>query len=98
MQGSKIVAAALSLAVVAGSALAVARGGDNAVVNAREAVCSNGHLTVAEQADCQSQLQAASSELAKQQVATRFQSKIDFREAVAPAPSPVASAGSDAQR
>jgi hypothetical protein len=83
MQASKIVAALISVGLVGGGALAVARGTDNSAANAREAVCGNKQLSLAEEDNCKTQMKAAKSEVAKQQIATRFQSKIDVRDAVA---------------
>jgi hypothetical protein len=83
MQASRFVAALISVGLVGGGALAVARGTDNSAANARAAVCNNKQLTMVEQDSCTTQMKAAKSEVAKQQIATRFQSKVDTRDAVA---------------
>ncbi len=87
MRTSQIIAAVISLGVVGGGALAVARGSESSLVSARQAVCASRQLSPMEQDSCKSQMEMATSEIGKQQIATRFQSKIDIRNAVATGPS-----------
>ena len=81
MKTSNLVGAVMSIAIVGGGALALAKNSDNQMISAREAVCTNKLLDATEQGSCASQMKSAKSEVAKQQIATRFQSKIDIREA-----------------
>ena len=81
MKTSNFVGALMAVAIVGGGALALEKSGENTVVSAREAVCANILLEAAERENCSKQMKDAKSEVAKQQIATCFQSKIDIRDA-----------------
>jgi hypothetical protein len=81
MKTSNLIGAVIAVAIVGGGALAVAKSSENQMVSAREAVCGNSQLKADEQADCKAQMKDAKSEVVKQQIATRFQSKADIRAA-----------------
>jgi len=79
MKTSNFVGAVMSVAIVGGGALALSKSSENNLISAREAVCHNTWLNAIEQDTCRTQMKDATSEVAKQQIATRFQSKIDIR-------------------
>ena len=81
MKTSNFVGAVMAVAIVGGGALALAKNSENTLINAREAVCNSKVLNTTEQDSCRTQMKGAKSEVAKQQIVTRFQSKIDIREA-----------------
>ncbi len=81
MKTSNFVGAVMAVAIVGGGALAFAKSSENQMASAREAVCVNKTLNATEQNSCRTQMKDAKSEVAKQQIATRFQSKIDIRDA-----------------
>lgn len=81
MKTSNLVGAVMSIAIVGGGALALAKSSENTLISAREAVCTNILLDAAERDNGAKQMKDAKSEVAKQQIATRFQSKIDIRDA-----------------
>ena len=81
MKTSNFVGAVFAVAIVGGAALALEKSSENTLVTAREAVCTNILLEVGERDNCAKQMKDAKSEVAKQQIATRFQSKIDIRDA-----------------
>ena len=80
MQVSKIIAGALSVGLIAGAAYALDKGGEKGITTAREAICANASLGVADQSECKTQMQAATTETEKQQIATRYRSKAEMRE------------------
>ncbi len=79
MQVSKIIAGALSIGLIAGAAYALDKSSEKGMVNAREAICGSTSLGVIDQSECKTQMQAASTETEKQQIATRYRSKADMR-------------------
>ena len=80
MRASNLIGAVLSVAMVIGGGIAVARSGDKALAdanNARDAICHSALLSIADQSECASKMKAAQSAISKQEVAIRYQSKAD---------------------
>ena len=76
MNAPKLIAALLTGAIVGGAAISLANGIDNQPVS-RDAICRSSSLTLTDQGECQTQMKVAGTEINKQQIALRYQSKID---------------------